>query len=173
MLFLVGVAGVIDINGTVIVELITFLVMMVVLARWVYPEVVKLAEARQRTIAELLTEAEKSRAEAEASLKEAEAKLNEARKTAQSVIEAATKSGEQLRQELKQKAEEEAKRMTAAARKEIEAERERAIQSVRNEVAGLVIAATEKVIGETLDDAKHKQLIERAIAEVASGDGSR
>jgi F-type H+-transporting ATPase subunit b len=173
MLFLAGVAGVIDINGTVIVELITFLVMMVVLARWVYPEIVKLAEARQRTIAEQLTEAEKSRAEAEASLKEAEAKLNEARKTAQSVIEAATKSGEQLRQELKQKAEEEAKRLTSSARKEIEAERERAIQSVRNEVAGLVVAATEKVIGETLDEGKHKQLIERAIAEVASGDGSR
>jgi F-type H+-transporting ATPase subunit b len=173
MLFLAGVAGVIDINGTVIVELITFLVMMAVLARWVYPAIVRLAEARQRAIAEQLTEAEKSRAEAEARLKEAEAKLNDARKTAQSVIEAATKSGEQLRQELKQKAEEEAKRLTASARKEIEAERERAIQSVRNEVADLVVAATEKVIGETLDEGKHKQLIERAIAEVASGDGSR
>ncbi|MEA2656133.1 MAG: F-type H+-transporting ATPase subunit b [Chloroflexota bacterium] len=173
MLFLAGVAGVIDINGTVIVELITFLVMMAVLARWVYPEIVRLAEARQRLIAEQLTEAEKSRAEAEARLTEAEAKLAEARKTAQSVIEAATKSGDQLRQELKQKAEDEAKRLTAAARKEIEAERERAIQSVRNEVAGLVVAATEKVIGETLDETKHKQLIERAIAEVASGDGSR
>jgi F-type H+-transporting ATPase subunit b len=173
MLFLAGVAGVIDINGTVIVELITFLVMMAVLARWVYPEIVRLAEARQRAIAEQLSEAEKSRADAEARLKEAEANLNEARKTAQSVIEAATKSGEQLRQELKQKAEEEAKRLTGAARKEIEAERERAIQSVRNEVAGLVVAATEKVIGETLDEPKHKQLIERAIAEVASGDGSR
>jgi F-type H+-transporting ATPase subunit b len=173
MLFLAGEAGVITINGTVIVELITFLVMMAVLARWVYPEIVRLAEARQRAIAEQLTEAEKSRADAEARLKEADAKLNEARKTAQSVIEAATRSGEQLRQELKQKAEEEAKRLTVAARKEIEAERERAIQSVRNEVAGLVVAATEKVIGETLDEGKHKQLIERAIAEVASGDGSR
>jgi F-type H+-transporting ATPase subunit b len=173
MLFLAADAGVIAINGTVIVELITFLVMMAILARWVYPEIVKLAEARQRTIAEQLSEAEKSREEAEARLKEAEAKLNDARKTAQSVIEAATKSGEQLRQELKQKAEEEAKRLTSSARKEIEAERERAIQSVRNEVAGLVVAATEKVIGETLDEGKHKQLIERAIAEVASGDGSR
>jgi F-type H+-transporting ATPase subunit b len=173
MLFLAGEAGVIAINGTVIVELITFLVMMAILARWVYPEIVKLAEARQRTIAEQLNEAEKSREEAEARLKEAEAKLNDARKTAQSVIEAATKSGEQLRQELKQKAEEEAKRLTSSARKEIEAERERAIQSVRNEVADLVVAATEKVIGETLDEGKHKQLIERAIAEVASGDGSR
>jgi F-type H+-transporting ATPase subunit b len=173
MLVLAGVAGVIDINGTVIVELITFLVMMAILARWVYPEIVRLAEGRQRLIAEQLAEAEKSRAAAAAELKEAEAKLAEARKTAQSVIEAATKSGEQLRQELKQKAEEEAKRLAETARKEIEAERERAIQSVRNEVASLVVAATEKVIGETLDEGKHKLLIERAIAEVASGDGSR
>jgi F-type H+-transporting ATPase subunit b len=173
MLFLAADAGVIAINGTVIVELITFLVMMAVLARWVYPRIVELAEARQRLIAQQLAEAEKSRAAAEAELKEAEAKLAEARKTAQSVIEAATKSGEQLRQELKQKAEDEAKRLAETARKEIEAERERAIQSVRNEVASLVVAATEKVIGETLDEGKHKQLIERAIAEVASGDGSR
>lgn len=173
MLFLAADAGVITINGTVIVELITFLVMMAVLARWVYPRIVELAEARQRLIAEQLTEAEKSRADAEARLKEAEAQLIEARKTAQSVIEGATKSGEQLRQELKQKADEEAKRITEAARKEIEAERERAIQAVRNEVASLVVAATEKVIGETLDEGKHKQLIDRAIAEVASGDGGR
>jgi F-type H+-transporting ATPase subunit b len=173
MVFLAGVAGVIDINGTVVVELLTFLAMMAVLARWVYPEIVRLAEARQRAIAEQLTEAEKARADAEARLKEAETRLNDARKTAQSVIEAATKSGEQLRSELKQKAEDEAKRLTEAARKEIEAERERAIQSVRNEVAGLVVAATEKVIGETLDASKHKQLIDRAIEEVASGDSSR
>jgi F-type H+-transporting ATPase subunit b len=173
MRVLEGTAGVIDINGTVIVELIAFLAMMAVLARWVYPEIVKLAEARQRLIAEQLTEAEKSRTEAEARLKDAEAKLNDARKTAQAMIDGAAKSAEQLRQETRQKSEEDSKRVVEAARKEIEAERERAVQSVRNEVAGLVVSATEKVIGETLDDARHKQLIDRAIAEVASGDGSR
>ncbi len=173
MHFLEGRAGVIEINGTAIVELITFLAMMAILARWVYPEVVRLAEARQRAIAEQLKEAERARAESEAKLKEAEARLSDARKTAQSVIDAANKSGEQLRQELKQKAEEEAKRTLESARKEIEAERERAIRSVRDEVAGLVVAATEKVIGETLDMTRHKQLIDKAIQEVASGDGSR
>jgi F-type H+-transporting ATPase subunit b len=172
LVFLAGVAGVIEINGTVIVELITFLIMLVILARYVYPEIVKLAEARQQAIAEQLKEAEKARADAEVSLKDAAAKLEDARKTAQSVIDAATKSGEQLRQELKQKAEEESKRTVEAAKKEIEAERERAVQSVRSEVANLVVSATEKVIGETLDDARHKQLIDRAIAEVASGNGS-
>jgi F-type H+-transporting ATPase subunit b len=171
-MFLAGVAGVIEINGTVVVELVTFLIMLAILARYVYPEVVKVAEARQRAIAEQLKEAEQARAAAEARLNEAEAKLTDARKTAQGVIDAATKSGEQLRQELKQKSEDESKRTVEAARKEIEAERERAIQSVRSEVANLVVAATEKVIGETLDDDKHRQLIDRAIREVASGNGS-
>jgi F-type H+-transporting ATPase subunit b len=173
MHFLAGVAGVIAIDGTVIVELITFLVMLAVLARYVYPEIVRLAEARQRTIAEQLKQAVDARAAAEERLKEAEAKLVDARKTAQGVLDAAGKSAEQLRQELRQKAEDESKRTVEAARKEIEAEREQAVRSVRSEVAGLVVSATEKVIGETLDDARHRQLIERAIQEVASGDGKR
>jgi F-type H+-transporting ATPase subunit b len=166
-----GTAGVIEINGTVIVELITFLVMLAVLARWVYPEIVKVAEARQRAVAEQLSAAEKARAEAEASLNQAQAKLDDARKTAQGVIDAAAKSAEQLRLEMKQRAEEEAKRIAEAARKSIDAERDKAIQSIRGEVANLVVSATEKVVGETLDAQKHRQLIEKAIAEVASGDG--
>ncbi len=171
--YLAGTAGVIDINGTVIVELITFLVMTAILARYVYPEIVRLAEARQRQVVEQLKDAEKARAAAEATLKEAEAKLNDARRTAQTVIDAANKSAKQLRQDLKQKAEDEARRIRESTLKEIEAERLKAIQSVRGEVAGLVVAATEKVIGETLDLTKHQKLIDRAIQEVASGDGSR
>ncbi len=173
MLFLAGIAGVIDINGSVIVELLTFLVMFGLLARYVYPEIVKQAEARQRAVAEQLAAAEKAHKEAEAQLKEAQAKLEDARKTAQGVMDAAGKSAEQLRQEMRQKAEEDVKRIAESSRKEIEAERDRAIQSVRGEVANLVVIATEKVIGETLDASKHKQLIDKAIAEVASGDGSR
>jgi F-type H+-transporting ATPase subunit b len=74
---------------------------------------------------------------------------------------------------LKQKAEDEARRILESARREIEAERVAALQSVRGDVADLVVAATEKVIGETLDVTKHRQLIDKAIEEVASGDGRR
>src|ERR1700687_1506731 len=172
-MYLAAAAGVIEINGTVIVELITFLVMLAILGRYVYREIVKWAEARQRAIAEQLKEAEEARAAAEERLKEAEAKLNDARKTAQAVLDAAKESGEQLRLELRQKAEEESKRTIEAARKEIEAERDQAVRAVRSEVAALVVAATEEVTREALDDAKHRQLIDRAIAEVASGNGSR
>lgn len=172
-MYLAGEAGVITINGTLWVELLTFVVMFAVLARYVYPYVVRQAEARQRAISEQLAEAEKARADAEAKLKEASDKLEDARKTAQGVIDAAGKSAEQLRQEMREKSEQEAKRIAESSRKEIEAERDRAIQSVRGEVANLVVSATEKVIGETLDVTKHKQLIDKAIAEAANGDGSR
>jgi F-type H+-transporting ATPase subunit b len=171
MILLTGTAGVVTIDGTVIVELITFLAMLAILARYVYPEVVRLAEARQRVIAQQLEEAGRARAEAAAKLQEAEARLNEARREAQGLIEAANKSGDQLRQELRQKAEEEAKRLSETARKEIAAERDRAVSSVRSEVADMVVLATTKVIGETLDDSKHRQLIDRAIEEVSQGRG--
>jgi F-type H+-transporting ATPase subunit b len=166
-------SGLLDLNATFWIELVAFLLMLGVLARYVYPRVIEAAEARQKAIAAELEAAEKSRQEAEARLADAEKRMQEARVSAQEIVAGATRSGDLMRQESKQKAEEEVKRLTQAARKEIEAEREKAIQAVRAEVAGLVVAATEKVLGETLDAPKHKQLIERAIAEVASGDGSR
>lgn len=166
-----GTAGVIEINGTVIVEILTFLLMLVILARYVYPEVVKIAEARQRAITDELAAAEKARADAEARLEDANSKLADARRTADAVVEGANRSGEQLRQELREKAEAEYQRVVESAQKDIEAERQRALDAARSEVAGLVVAATQKVIGETLDERKHHQLIERAIQEVASGDG--
>jgi len=128
-MFLAGEAGVIDINGTVIVELITFLIMLAILARWVYPEIVRLAEARQRAITQQLEEAEKARAESEAKLDEARGRLEDARKTAQQVVDAANKSAELARQDLRQKAEDEARRIGESARKQIEAERDQAIRS--------------------------------------------
>jgi F-type H+-transporting ATPase subunit b len=164
-----GTAGVIEINGTVVVEILTFLVMLAILARYVYPRIVDVAEARQRAITEQLREAERTRVEAEGDRKDARAQLDEARKTAQGVLDNAGKSAEQLRQEVRQKAEDESRRIVESARKEIEVEREQAVRGVRNQVAGLVVAATEKVIGETLDERKHRQLIEQAIEEVAGG----
>src|SRR5579884_3904786 len=158
----------------VIMFLIIALVVMVgILARWAYGPVMRAAEARQRRIAEQLAAAEQARREAEERLREAEARIQEARGQAAQIIEGANRSGEQLRAELRARADEEARRMTESARREIDAERQRAIDSVRSEIADLVVAATEKVVGETLDERRHRSLIERAIAEVgkAQADG--
>jgi F-type H+-transporting ATPase subunit b len=173
--------GPLTINGTFIVETVAFLLMLLFLSyvplpflgipKPVFPWIIDIAEARQREITAKLQEAEKSRTDAEARLKEADEKLVEARKTADTIVDGANRSGEQLRADLRQKAEAEHQRIVESAQRDIAAERDRALEAARNEVAGMVVAATEKVIGETLDERKHRQLIERAIQEVASGDG--
>ena len=159
-------AGLLDLSLSFVVEVIAFIAMILILGRWVYPRVMAAAEERQRQIGEQLEAAQRDRQAAEERLKEAQETLREARRQAAEIIEGAGRSGEQLRAELRARAEEEARRSMELARREIEAERRKAIDSVRGEVADLVVAATEKVVGETLDEQRHRRLIERAIAQV-------
>jgi F-type H+-transporting ATPase subunit b len=166
-----GEANILTINGTFIIELIAFLLMLAFLARFAYPAIDAAAQRRQRAIAEALESAEKQRKEAQEKLEQAQEQLEDARRQAQEVISGASRSAEQIRQDLKERGEEEAKRLVESARRDIEAARQQALESVRQQVAGMVVVATEKVIGESLDEQRHRKLIDEAIKEVASGDG--
>ncbi len=160
-------AGLLDINGTLIAELIAFLLMLGVLARWVYPPIIRAAEARQKQIADQLAAAEKARQDAEQHLRSAEASIQEARVEGQRIIESARRSAEKVAQQVKQQAEEEAKRILEQAVRDIEAERQRAMYALRDQVAELVVTAAQKVVRETLTAERHRELIERAIEEVS------
>jgi F-type H+-transporting ATPase subunit b len=160
-------AGLLDLSLSFVAEVIAFIAMILVLGRWVYPRVMAAAEGRQRQIGEQLAAAERARHEAEDRLGLAEAQFQEARAQAAGIIEGAGRSADQLRAELRARAEEDARRIIENAARDIEAERKKAIDSVRTEVADLVVVATEKVVGETLDDQRHKKLIADAIAQVS------
>jgi F-type H+-transporting ATPase subunit b len=167
-LYLAESAGLLDLSLSFVAEVIAFIAMILILGKWAYPRIIAAAEARQRQIAEQLAAAERARLEAEERLRAADAQLQDARRQGAEILEGAGRSGDQLRAELRAKAEEDARRVTENARRDIEAERLKAIASVRGEVADLVVAATEKVVGETLDDQRHRRLIEEAIAQVGS-----
>lgn len=169
-MYLAESAQLLSVNATFWIELVAFIVMMAVLARWVYPRVIEIAEERRRAITAELEAAEKARQDAQHELEEARRRLDEARSQAQEVIAGANKSAEQLRAEQRQRAEEEANRLIERARADIEAERQKALDSVRGEVASLVVEATERVVGETLDATKHRKLIEQAIEQVGAAE---
>jgi len=162
-------ASIIELNGTWLLELFSFLVMLAILWRWVYPPIAAAAERRQKVIADQLAQAERQAKEAAERLGEAEAKLNDARAQAQEIIAGAARSAEQLREELKARGEEEDRRQVEKAVKDIEAARQQAVESVRAQVADIVIAVTEKVIGEVVDAKSHKRLIQKAIEEIEVG----
>ena len=162
-------ASIITVNGTFLLELVAFVVMVAVLWRYAYPQIARVAEGRQKVIADQLAEAEKRNQEAEQRLKEAEARLVDARAQAQEVIAGAARSADQLREELKAKGEEDAKRQVEKARKDIEGMRQQALESVREELSGMVLEVTRKVIGEVLDGRSHQKLIDEAIKEIGVG----
>ena len=158
-------AGLLTINGTLIAQLLIFLAMLGVLSRVAWGPLVKMLEARRARIQEGIEATDRAKRDREAAEQEYRAKLEEARQEAQKMVEQAQRMGESLRQELERKAREQADQIVAQAKKEIGQERERAVQSLRAEVADLAVMAAGRVIGETLDPAKHRKLIDRAIEE--------
>jgi len=170
-MFLSEDASIITVNGTFLLELVAFIVMVAVMAKFMYPAIAKVATERQKLISDQLEQAERQRDEAIKKLAEAEAKLTAARAQADEVIAGASRSGEQIRGELRSKGEEEAARLLDKARKDIESARQTAVDSVREQVADMVVLATERVIHETIDKEKHRKLIDEAINEVKVGAG--
>ena len=158
--------GPLQINATLVVEFVALLVMLGILARWVYPRVMAAAEQRQNMIKQQLEQAEQARKEAEQLREEAEREIQTARQQAGQIIERANRASEQIQQEAQEKAREEARRIVEAASRDIDAERQRAIQSIRLQMADIVTEAVRRIVGESLDGERHRKLIETTIEQV-------
>ncbi len=158
-------AGLLTINGTLIAQLLIFLVMLGVLYRFAWGPLLGILNQRRARIAQGVEATERAMAELAAAEKERQAKLEEARREAQAILDRIAKQGEDLRKELEAKAREQAEALTARARAEIQQERQKAVQDLRSQVADLAVLAAGRIIGESLDLKKHRELIERAIEE--------
>ena len=158
--------GPLQVNATLLVEFIAFLVMLGILARWVYPRIMTAAEARQNQIKEQLDQAETARKEAQERRRDADAEVQKAREQAGQIIERANRTAERILQEAQEKAREEGRRIVEAAGRDIDTERQKAIQSIREQMADIVGVAVTKIVGDSLDGDRHRKLIDAAIDQV-------
>lgn len=168
---MVAAGGLLDVNGTLIAEAIAFLLMVLILARWVYPRVIQIATAREERIAAGLRAAQEAEQRLQQVQEEVRKTLDEARGQAREILNRANSDASVEAQGVLQQAREQAEAQIERARAEIGSERDRAIQDLRSEVSTLVIAATSKLVGETLDAPKHERLIDEALKGVG-GNGS-
>jgi F-type H+-transporting ATPase subunit b len=90
---------------------------------------------------------------------EFELRIAEARREGQEIIAQSTQLSEKARQDILDKAREEASAQIEKAREEIARERDLAMSELRQQVADLSLAISEKVIGQTLDEKGQRQLI--------------
>lgn len=158
-------AGLLTLNGTLIAEFLIFLVTLGFLYRVAWGPLLTILQARQRRIQEGVEAAEQAKRDREAAAREYQARLEEARREGQRILDRIAKEGEEVRKELEAKARQDAEGIIARARAEIEQERQTAVQDLRRQAADLAVLAASRIIGESLDEKKHRELIDRALEE--------
>jgi len=154
------VASPFDINGGVIIwTVVIFIILLAGLWRLGYPALLRMVEERERRIQKQLEDAERANAEAQRLLEEHKKQIAAARNEAQEILAKAKSVSEKERATLLAKAREEYDALLNRARKDIDAEKEKAIQALRREAVDLSIAAASRVIEANLDTDANRKLV--------------
>jgi len=152
--------------GLMIWTLVLFGFTFWVLKKFAFPKIGEALDKRAATIRESLEAAEKQKEESDKLLADYRQRLTEAREQADEIVSKARKAADNTKAEASADGQAKREELVEAARKDIEAEKSRALDDIRKEVANLTILATEQVTRKSLDDAAHKELVEDALREV-------
>jgi F-type H+-transporting ATPase subunit b len=150
---------------SLLVYLVNFSILLALLYIVGYKPILRMLNDRTERISNSLKEAEQVRSDSEASKEAMREELDQARQEGQVLISQAKELGARYRDEERQKAQEEAKVFLKRARKDIERERDTAIEEVRQHFAGLALAAAERIIERSLDKQSHMEVIEETLQQ--------
>ena len=163
-----GPVNLLDPNvGLMFWTIIIFLITLGVLWKWAFPAILGAVEEREKALEAALADARRDREEAAKVLAEHRAQLEAARTDAQRLIAEGRSVGEKLRAEMIEETRREQQGMLERARRDIEAEKDKAIAELRREAVDLAIAGASKVIEKNLDEQSNRRLVEQFLADVA------
>lgn len=145
---------------------VVFAVLLFILAKKLFPVIVRATADREETIRLQLAEAKQMHADAKVALEEQRQLLAGSRGEATAMLAEARQAAERERTLAIEKTRAEQDEMLARARREIEAEKGRAVAELRREAVDLAIAAAGKVVGQSLDSAADRKLVEDYLATV-------
>jgi F-type H+-transporting ATPase subunit b len=146
--------------------LVTFLVLFFLLAKFTFKPIANALDRRGQMIKSSIDEAEKSRAEAKKLMDDYQKQLAEARNEAAKVIEEARLLGEKVRKEVVDKANAEAAAALQRAQDEMQRQKEKSIQELKDTVASLSVQIAGRVIEKEVNPATHRQLVDSLIADL-------
>lgn len=155
-----------DINLTLIVQMLVFIAFVWFTMRFVWPPLVKALEERQDKIAEGLAQAERGRRELELAQHRVKEEMKHAKGQAAEIIEKATRRASQMIDEAKENARHEAQNVAKIAEEHLAQEVNRAKDSLRVQVATLAVAGAEKILAREIDAKANQALLDRLIEEI-------
>ena len=154
----------IEINATIIAQILNFLILVVLLRAVAYKPVARLLQQRSDKIKGDLDRAEADRKAAEQTLAQYKAQLADAQQKAQAIVEKANLTARQEHDAAVEETRKEIERMKLSAQAEIENERNRAFEDMKSQIVTLSLAAAGKVVSKNLDTKENDKLVNEFIS---------
>jgi F-type H+-transporting ATPase subunit b len=158
-----------ELNFTLVGQIITFFILLYLLNRFLYGPISTALKQRAETIRIGLDAAEKGRRDLEEARQKYQEMLDQAKIEAQDILNKAQKRAEVMKEETVAQAREEAGRVIQKAKEEIQVEWQKARMDLKREVADMVFLATGKIMKSSVDRQKHLGMINEVVEEMSEG----
>ncbi len=155
-----------SINATLIIQMIVFAILVGFTMKFVWPPITAALDERAKKIADGLSAADKAKSELAVANKKVEAQLSAARDDAAKRLADAERLAQQMVEDAKGRASEEAAKIIASARAEAEQESVKAREALREQVAGLAVKGAEAILRKEVNASVHAELLGRLKAEL-------
>lgn len=156
--FVLGAGGGFN-TGDIFFQLIMFIILLALLKKFAWAPLMGIMQERADLISSEIEAAEKSRTEANQLLEQTRAEAKSARLEAQNTIENAKKLAEEQKADILAAARAESERLKEMAKLEIAQERDKAMSTLREQVASLSVMIASKVIEKDLSEADQEKMI--------------
>jgi F-type H+-transporting ATPase subunit b len=150
--------------GLMFWTVLVFIALLLILRKFAWPALLGAVEARERALEEQLAEAERNRAEAARLLAQHEKLIAEGRAAAHALLTEARTAAEKERALAMEKTRQEQEELLERARRDIVAERDRAVADLRREAVDLSLAAASKLLGERLNSDSDRRIVQEYLA---------
>jgi F-type H+-transporting ATPase subunit b len=154
-------------TGTIFWAVIGFSLALYILAKFAWKPLMKALKERDNSIAQALQAAEAAKRDVSQLHTESEKLLAEAKAERDKIIQEAREFKDSVMNNAREQAKQEGHKLICEAREAIRSERNAAIQEIKNQVAELSVAISEKIlVRELTDPAKQQELIEKTLNEL-------
>ena len=155
-----------SINGTLIIQLIVFAILVWFTMKFVWPPIAAALDERAKKIADGLSAADKAKSELAVANKRVEEQLSAARDDAAKRLADAERLAQSMVEEAKSRASEEGAKIVAAARAEAAQESTKAREALRDQVAALAVKGAEQILRREVNAGVHAELLGRLKGEL-------
>jgi F-type H+-transporting ATPase subunit b len=155
-----------NITLTIIAQALSFAILIWFTAKFVWPPLLAAIEARQKTIADGLADAERAKHDLEMASKRSADLLREAKEKAGEIVAGGEKRASEIIEQAKAQAKVEGDRIIAGARAEVDQDVFRAKEQLRNQVSAIALAGAGKILGREIDAKAHNDLLDKLAAEL-------